>query len=219
MADGVFARLCVILYLVLLYSSFKYRDNDIVPATTRFYMGKCLTAPLVFEERASKATRPDLDVCRYPPCSILKISIELCKRSGIAMCLLYLAGDLETNLGLTLKKICGICTKAIRKNQPFCDCSVCQKPIHLMCFGPDFDYIKSCRICATPSDSECESNAEDCKATLPQKLRDIPGVKGLKIVHQNIQSLSCKIDELRFMVAELNSGLQLLTLSEHGPTY
>ena len=81
-------------------------------------------------------------------------------------------------------------------------------------FGPDLDYIKSCCICATPSDSECESNAEDCKVTLPQKLRDIPGVKGFKIVHQNIQSLSCKIDELRFMVAELKSGVQLLTLSQ-----
>ena len=81
------ARLCIILYLVLLYSSFKYRENDIVPATTRFYMGTCLTALPVFEERTSKATRPDLGVRRYPPCSILKISIELCKRSGMAICL------------------------------------------------------------------------------------------------------------------------------------
>ena len=213
-ADGVLARLCIILYLVLLYSSFKYREYDIVPATTRFYMGTCLTAPPVFEERTSKATRPDLAVRRYPPCSILKTSIEVCKRSGMAICLLYLAGDLETNPGPSLKKICGICTKTIRKNQPFCDCSVCQRPILFKCFGPDFDYIKSCRNCSTPSDSECESNAEDCKVTLPQKLRDIPGVNGFKIVHQNIRSLNCKIDELRFMVAELNSGLQLLTLSE-----
>ena len=78
-ADGVLARLCIILYLVLLYSSFKYREYDIVPATTRFYMGTCLTAPPVFEERTSKTTRPDLAVRRYPPCSILKTSIELCK--------------------------------------------------------------------------------------------------------------------------------------------
>ena len=51
--DGVFARLCVILYLVMLYSSLS-TVTTIVPATTR----TCLTAPLVFEEGASKAVRP-----------------------------------------------------------------------------------------------------------------------------------------------------------------
>ena len=36
----------------------------------------------------------------------------------------------------------------------------------------------------------------------------------MKIIHQNIQSLSAKIDQLRLLVRETKSGIHLLTLSE-----
>ncbi len=39
-------------------------------------------------------------------------------------------------------------------------------------------------------------------------------LRGFKIVHQNIQSLASKIEQLRLLICELNSGLHILTLSE-----
>lgn len=39
-------------------------------------------------------------------------------------------------------------------------------------------------------------------------------LRGLKIVHQNIQSPSDKIDQLRLLLHGLHSGIKLITLSE-----
>lgn len=64
------------------------------------------------------------------------------------------------------------------------------------------------------NDSESEVSFDDRHVTLPQKLMDIPGIKGFEIVHQNIRCFTNTIDELRFVVSELKSVLQLLTLSE-----
>ena len=172
-----------------------------------------MTAPPTFETRASKAIRPDSASLRYPPCLIPRI-LELCSHSGIALCLFFLAGDLETNPSPPLKKVCGICMKTIRRNQSFADFSVCLKSIHLKRFGPDYDSVLACHTRATQSDSESEISLDARHVTLPQKLRDIPGIKGFKIVHQNIRNLANTFGDLHFIVSELNSGLQLLTLSE-----
>ena len=39
-------------------------------------------------------------------------------------------------------------------------------------------------------------------------------VRGFKVVHQNIQSLGRKIDQLRVLLCQLNSEIQLIILSE-----
>ena len=39
-------------------------------------------------------------------------------------------------------------------------------------------------------------------------------LRGLKFIHQNIQSLGDKIDQLRILLQELHLGIQLITLSE-----
>ena len=46
------------------------------------------------------------------------------------------------------------------------------------------------------------------------KLQEIVKSRGLKIIHQNIQSLTRKIDELRLVMSELKSGIHLMALSE-----
>ena len=100
------------------------------------------------------------------PCSIPKI-LELCKQSGVALCLIYLAGDLELNPGPAARNVCGICI--IKKNQSFADCSVCLKSIPLTCFAPDFN--KSCSLCTCQNHSanEIENNFGDNGLFLLQK--------------------------------------------------
>ncbi|PFX12745.1 hypothetical protein AWC38_SpisGene23247 [Stylophora pistillata] len=45
-------------------------------------------------------------------------------------------------------------------------------------------------------------------------LDDVVKLRGLKFIHQNIQSLGDKIDQLRLLLQELQSGIQIITLSE-----
>ena len=120
-------RLSGFLFLLVLFSRFKQHR----------YVGTRLSAtPLVEGGRTlfSVFVRPS----QRRPCSIPKI-LELCKQSGVALCLIYLAGDLELNPGPAARNVCGICRKIIKKNQSFADCSVCLKSIHLTCFAPDLN--------------------------------------------------------------------------------
>ena len=43
---------------------------------------------------------------------------------------------------------------------------------------------------------------------------DFTKLRGLKIIHQNIQILGAKVDQLRLLVRELKSGIHVLTLIE-----
>lgn len=45
-------------------------------------------------------------------------------------------------------------------------------------------------------------------------LNDVVKLRGLKFIHQNVQSLGDKIDQLRLLLQELHSGIQIITLSE-----
>ena len=45
-------------------------------------------------------------------------------------------------------------------------------------------------------------------------LDDVVKLRGLKFIHQNIQSLGDKIDQLRLLLQEHHSGIQIITLSE-----
>ena len=45
-------------------------------------------------------------------------------------------------------------------------------------------------------------------------LNGVVKLRGLKFIHQNVQSLGDKIDQLRLLLQELHSGIQIITLSE-----
>ena len=45
-------------------------------------------------------------------------------------------------------------------------------------------------------------------------LDDVVKLRGLKFIHQNIQSLGDKMDQLRLLLQEHHSGIQIITLSE-----
>ena len=57
------------------------------------------------------------------------------------------------------------------------------------------------------SANEIENNLDDNGLFLSQKLSDISAIKGFKIVHQNIRSLTGRIDELRLIASELRSSM------------
>ena len=176
--------------------------------STLLYVGTRLSATPLVESRStlfSVFVRPS----QRRPCSIPKI-LELCKQSGLALCLIYLAGDLELNPGPASRNVCGICRKIIKKNQSFADCSVCLKSIHLTCFGPDLNLC----TCQNHSANEIENDLDDNGLFLSQKLSDILAIKGFKIVRQNITSLTGRIDKLRLIASELRSSLQFMSFSE-----
>ena len=205
-------RLSGFLFFLVLFSRFK--QHSVESTSTMLYVGTRLSAtPLVEGGRTlfSVFVRPS----QQRPCSIPKI-LELCKQSGVALCLIYLAGDLELNPGPAARNVCGICRKIIKKNQSFADCSVCLKSIHLTCFAPDLNFNKSCSLCPCQNHSanEIENNLDDNGLFLSQKLSDILAIKGFKIVRQNIRSLTSRIDKLRLIASELRSSLQFMSFSE-----
>ena len=109
---------------------------------------------------------------------------------------------------------CPSCLKSIRRNQSYSQCSMCQRHFHLKCFGAGLDSDRKCSSCT--NQETLLTDSVDCSvgAFLSPKLRDIPKSRGFKFIHQNIRSLAGKIEELRFMSSELQSGIHLLTFSE-----
>ena len=57
------------------------------------------------------------------------------------------------------------------------------------------------------SANEIENNLDNNGLFLSRKLSDISAIKGFKIVHQNIRSLTGRIDELRLIASELRSSM------------
>ena len=199
-------RLSGFLFLLVLFSRFK--QHSVESTSTLLYVGTRLSAtPL--EEGGSTLFSVFVRPSQRRPCSIPKI-LELCKQSGVALCLIYLAGDPELNPGPASRNVCGICRKIIKKNQSFADCSVCLKSIHLTCFGPDLNLC----TCQNHSANEIENDLDDNGLFLSQKLSDILAIKGFKIVRQNIRSLTGRIDKLRLIASELRSSLQFMSFSE-----
>ena len=49
---------------------------------------------------------------------------------------------------------------------------------------------------------------------LPSKLKEVTKISCFKIVHQNIQSLKRKVDEIRVILSELNLSLHLIAFTE-----
>lgn len=86
--------------------------------------------------------------------------------------------------------------------------------INLKCLGADHDLNGYCQgYSAQQSTDESDIRTGEYEY-LHSNLRDIMKLRGFKIVHQNIQSLRNKIDQLRLIMHELKSGIHLLALTE-----
>ena len=147
-----------------------------------------------------------------------RAGVNLVKLSMCAGYLVLLSGDVSLNPGPSIQLEtealkCAFCLKIIRKNQPRLACVSCKRFFHLSCLGDDFEVTRFCHQCRG-NDSEPEETSESDVHFIPLKLREVVKLRGLKIVHQNIQSLSDKIDQLRLLLHGVHSGIQLITLSE-----
>jgi hypothetical protein len=109
-------------------------------------------------------------------------------------------------------QICPLCRKNINAGVAHLPCKLCKNNFHLKCLGVDFDFSGSCHLCSSGRLSEDDFNEDDLD--LPLKLQDIMNNRGLKILHQNIQSLPPKIDQLRLLLFKLKSSIHLFGLTE-----
>lgn len=98
----------------------------------------------------------------------------------------------------------------LRCNQPRLQCKLCDLNFHLKCLGVDHDLNGYCQGCSAQQSTDENSDIRTGEYEyLPSKLRDIMKLRGFKIVHQNIQSLRSKIEQLRLILYELKSGINL----------
>ena len=89
----------------------------------------------------------------------------------------------------------------------------CKRFFHLSCLGDGFEVTRFCHQCLE-NDSGAEETSEWDEPFIPLKLGEVVKLRGHKIVRQNMQSLSDKIDQLRLLFHGLHSGIQLITRSE-----
>lgn len=171
-----------------------------------------------FPGRNSGLSRQYRTSQRVSPSWKARVGVNLVKLSMFAGYLVLLAGDVRSNPGPSIQleseaSKCAFCSKILRKKQPRLACMSCKRFFHLSCLGDGFKVTRFCHQCLE-NDSGAEETSESDEPFIPLKLREVVKLRGLKIVHQNIQSLSDKIDQLRLLLHGLHSGIQLITLSE-----
>ena len=130
--------------------------------------------------------------------------------------ILLLSRDVSPNPGpakSSTSEFCAVCLKVIKKKQSRLDCKTCKQDVHLKCLGDDFGISGLGRLCCA-AESSADETFDSIEQYLFEKLHDTFKLRGIKIIHQNIQSLGAKIDQVRLLLCELKSGIQLVTLSE-----
>ena len=85
---------------------------------------------------------------------------------------------------------------------------------HLKCLDENYELSKTCRLCSTVPNDLVDHYSNDGACFSP-KLAEIIKQHGLRIIHQNIRSVTRKIDELRSLVVnELKSEIHIIALTE-----
>ena len=139
---------------------------------------------------------------------LIKLVTDIALVNALLQC-----NDISLNPGPNNRGlICPICDKTIRRSQANAQCLKCDLYVHLSCLGSEFEQSKHCSLCAVPALSP--NNFTGSTLPLLLDLANLVTNRGLKIVHQNIQSLTKKIDQLRFICSSVQAGIHLLTLSE-----
>ncbi|PFX19884.1 Slit-like 1 protein [Stylophora pistillata] len=105
---------------------------------------------------------------------------------------IVLCGEVELNPGpiaVSDTPKCPLCLEIIKTDDARLPCTSCKKGFHLMCLGSDFDSLGHCHMCS--SNNMSLDHLED-ETDLPLKPQEIVYNRGLKLMHQNIQSLHVK---------------------------
>ena len=156
-------------------------------------------------------TKPSRSVSLTPELTFRQIT-SLAKDLTIVN-ILILCNDVALNPGPMAKKTCNACFKTIRKNQAEANCSKCSYIYHLKCIGADFETTRTCSLCSPPSPS-LDSNISISDNEIIPPLLNISMNRGLNCIHQNIRSLSGKVDELRVVINDSKSGIHIIAITE-----
>lgn len=129
--------------------------------------------------------------------------------------LILLCNDISTNPGPVANgQICSSYLKSIKRNQSRLQCSICRMSFHLKCLDENYELSKTCRFCSTLRNELVDPCSNDDAGFSP-KLAEIIKQRGLRIIHQNIRSVTQKINELRNLVVnELKSEIHIIALTE-----
>ena len=131
-------------------------------------------------------------------------------RKSLLQLLLLACGDIETCPG-PMK--CFDCKKKIEKRSTKVQCSSCESYFHSKCFWKDNEE-KSCNRCVFDNEENPENlgDVSNVSYLLPE-LSELLSMKGLKILHQNINGLIRK-KHLIQQILQNFKGIYIFSLSE-----
>ena len=208
-------KLVHVLFVLILFTQFQrpLLDNMSIPTCEKvivLQMAQELSKPAITSDGSGK-TKPSRSVSLTPELTFRQIT-SLAKELTIVN-ILILCNDVALNPGPMAKKTCNACFKTIRKNQAEANCSECSCIYHLKCIGADFETTRTCSLCSPPSAS-LDSNISISDNEIIPPLLNISMNRGLKCIHQNIRSLSGKVDELRVVINDSKSGIHIIAITE-----
>ncbi|CAB3977616.1 Hypothetical predicted protein [Paramuricea clavata] len=127
--------------------------------------------------------------------------------------LLILAGDIELCPGPN-KATCKDCLKTIRRNQRQGECERCNSALQLKCLIDSTENHAENLICRGCADMPMENPADDLSAVNYGHLNDFLRCGGMKLLHQNVNGLYSKIDQLHAMFEGTKKNIHILSITE-----
>ena len=124
----------VILYLYLVLKGLKTTNSVAETSMRHLYAGKNVTASVsCFSAMPISKNRTYMKNTLWPAKRVKRL-LAVFRQSGMALCLIYLGGDLELNPGPTGVS-CVPCGKEIRRNQKSVQCYECSGWFHTKCIA------------------------------------------------------------------------------------
>lgn len=112
---------------------------------------------------------------------------------------------------------CNSCIKPVKKNQAQVSCCKCDGVYHLKCIGVEFESSRTCHLCSQPlltQPNQVNKNIDSWCSDLILNFRDVVRMRGLKCLHQTIRSLIKIMDDIRLIIPNLKSGIQVFAITE-----
>ena len=126
--------------------------------------------------------------------------------------LLNVAGDISYVLAEYV--ICKDCLKTIRRTQQQEKCEQCNNIFHLKCLIDSTETRVEKLICRGCLDVRMENAKDNLLPANDRYLNDFLRCRGMKLLHQNINGLYLKIDQLRDMFEETKKNIHTLGITE-----